>query len=186
MAHVYRNIFIHGLGNVLGDRFVYRNTRSGKTIIARKPSFDDNRMYGETQRTHLSAMLEATTYASFAKVHDVYLNRELATGIVAYTIALADWFAGPKVLQIDVDAWTGAPGERIRVKARDNVAVAAVSVVIRDAQGNVLETGDAMQAETGGAWWIYTTQSRLKMTPFPSVEAIARDLPGNEDSFVIS
>jgi hypothetical protein len=59
-------------------------------------------------------------------------------------------------------------------------------VVIRDAEENVLEMGEAVQSEAGSIWWNYTTKSLVTMTPFPSVEAIAQDLPGNSDSFIIN
>jgi hypothetical protein len=50
----------------------------------------------------------------------------------------------------------------------------------------VLEMGKAVQSAAGSPWWNYTTKSRVTMTPFPLVEAIAQDLPGNQDSFAIS
>ncbi|RPI96102.1 MAG: hypothetical protein EHM40_01925 [Chloroflexi bacterium] len=186
MANIYRNIFIHGLTDILGDRSVYCKTRSGKTILAGKALFDDNWKYMEIQKSHPEAIREAITYADFAKTQEAYLNRELVTGVSAYYTAIIDWFSTPKVLEINVDAWTGRPGQRIRVKARDNVGVAGVSLVIRDQKGNVLETGEAVQAGAGSPWWIYTTRDCANLEPFPCVEAIAWDLPGNCDSFTIS
>jgi hypothetical protein len=186
MANIYRNIFIHGLTDILGDRSVYCKTRSGKTILAGKALFDDNWKYMEIQKSHPAAIREAITYADFAKTQEAYLNRELATGVSAYYTAIIDWFSAPKVLEMNVDRWTGKPGQTIRVKARDNVGVVSVSVVIQDAEGNVLEMGDAVQAKPGSLWWNYTTRSLVTMTPFPCVEATAWDLPGNCDSFTIS
>ena len=185
MANIYRNINIHGLTDVLGGAFMYR-ARSGKTMITKAPLFGGVHRFTRTSKRHPGAILEASTYANFAKTQDVYLNQERTTGISAYYFALADWFTGPRVLEINVDAWTGRIGQTIRVRARDNVRVEAVAVVIRDARGNVLEMGEAVQAEAGGSWWNYTTKSHVKMNPFPSVEAIALDLPGNRDSFTIS
>jgi hypothetical protein len=116
----------------------------------------------------------------------VYITKAKRMGVTPYYIALADWFEAPKVLEINVDSWTGKIGQTIRVKARDNVRVTRVNVVIRDADENILETGEATQSEPGSIWWNYTTQTVIKMTPFPIVEATAYDLPGNSDSFVIS
>jgi hypothetical protein len=58
--------------------------------------------------------------------------------------------------------------------------------MIRDGEENLLEMGEAVQEAAGSSWWKYTTRSSITMEPFPSVEATARDLPGNQDSFVIS
>lgn len=186
MANIYRNIFIRGLTDILGDRSAYCKTRSGKIIPVGKALFDDNWKYMEIQKSHPAAMREAIIYADFAKTQAAYLQRELATGVSAYYIAIVDWFEAPEVLEINVDAWTGKPGQTICVKARDNVLVAGVSVVIRDLDENVLEMGEAVPTEAGSPWWKYTTRSYITMEPFPLVEATARDLAGNQDSFAIS
>lgn len=140
----------------------------------------------KTQMSQQEAFREATTYADFAKSREVYINKAKGTGVTAYNIAITDWFCAPKVMEIDVDNWTGEIGQTIRVKAKDNVLVARVAVVIRDANESVLEEGEAVQSEAGSAWWNYTTQSLVTMSPFPIVEATAQDLPGNTDSFAIS
>ncbi|RPJ23549.1 MAG: hypothetical protein EHM33_20580 [Chloroflexi bacterium] len=186
MANIYGNIFIHGLADLLGDQFADCRTRSGKTILATNPMFDDDRECAETKESHQDALREATTHANFARRQEVYVNKARGNGATAYSIALIDWFGVPEVLEINVDRWTGKPGQTIRVKARDNVLVAGVTVVIRDAGDNALEIGEAMQSEAGSPWWNYTTRSQVTMNPFPSVEATAWDLPGNCDSFVIS
>jgi ABC-type uncharacterized transport system YnjBCD substrate-binding protein len=186
MAKVHNNIFVRGLSGAIGDQFVIRNTRSGKTIIANKPRFDDHREFTEKQKTHQDACREATTYARFTKTQPMYIEMAKGTGATAYNIAISDWFGAPKVLEINVDDWTSEIGQTIHVKARDNVKVARVAVIIRDANEKILEMGAAVQSEEGSVWWTYTTQALVTMTPFPSVEAIAQDFPGNTDSFVIS
>jgi hypothetical protein len=185
MAKLYNNISVFPLASASADQFVNPKTSLGKTILASKPRFDDARKYSET-KTHQAAIREATTYAIFAQTQKTYSNKAKGKGVTAYYIALADWFCAPKVLEINVDDWTGKIGQTIRVKAKDNVRVARVSVVIRDTEENVLEMGEAVQSEAGSAWWNYTTKSLVKMTPFPIVEAIAHDLAGNSDSFAIS
>ena len=179
MANVYRNISIHGLGDLVCK------TRSGQDLNAGRRRYNDIPEYTGTELSHQDAVRKATTYASFASRHELYLDRAVETGAAPYSIALLDYLEAPRVLQIDVDAWTGEIGQTIRVKARDSVGVAAVSLVIRDAQGNLLETGDAVQAGAGSPWWHYMTRARIPVTPFPGVEAIARDLPGNQTSFTI-
>jgi ABC-type uncharacterized transport system YnjBCD substrate-binding protein len=186
MAKVRNNIFVRGLSGAIGDQFVIRTTRSGKTIIANKPRFDDQREFTEKQKTHQDAFREATTYAKFAKTQPLYIEMAKRSGSTAYNIAISDWFGAPQVLEINVDNWTGEMGQTIRVKARDNVKVARVAVVIRDANEKILEMGAAVQSEEGTVWWTYTTQALVPMTPFPTVEAIAQDLPGNTDSFIIN
>jgi len=185
MANVYGNPFARGCRGVFGQQFVIHQTRSGKTIIAGTPVFDDNGAYTEGQPMHEVAVRDAAIYACFAENLEAYVCRAKKLGTTAYALAVADWYGAPRVLEIDVDCWAGNAGETIRVKARDNVMVASVTLVIRDAHGQILEMGEALQSETGSAWWNYTTQSLIPMTPFPRVQAIALNLPGNRDSFTI-
>jgi hypothetical protein len=186
MANIHNHIFIHRLANTSEDAFLFRREHSAKTILADKPLLNEYGECSEAPKTHPSAIRQATTYANFAMTQETYIKKAKRTGATAYYVALADWFCGPKVLEINVDNWTGEIGQTILVKARDNLKVARVSVVIRDAAEKVLETGEAVQTEPGSTWWKYTTHSLVKMTPFPIVEAMAQDLAGNSDSFVIS
>lgn len=186
MAELYNHIFMLGSNGLADDQFANGKIRLGKNIFAKKSIFNDNRIYVETEKTLEASVREATTFANFACSQEVYVNEAKQTGVAAYSIAIADWFGSPKVLEIDVDGWTGKIGQTIRVKARDNVMVSSVSVVIRDEDENVLEMGEAVQSAAGSAWWNYTTKSLVRMTPFPIVEATAEDLPGNSDSFAIS
>lgn len=186
MANIYRNIYMRGLNE--GEQAVYCTTHSGKTIFVNGYRSDGNWKYMSMSipKRHPAAIRAAAMYASFAKTQDVYIALECETGVSAYTHAIADWFGTPKVLEINIDGWTGHIGQTIRVKARDNIMVAAVTVVIRDAQKNFLEMGEAVQPEAGSRWWNYRTQTRVNMSPFPTVAAIIQDLPGNRDAFVIS
>lgn len=186
MDSIDRNQFTHGRRNTFGRQFVMHQTGSGKSIIASKPLFDENPSYTETGSMRQAAIRDAGTYASFAQTQDIYLRKAEEAGTTPYTLAVADWYGAPRVLEIDVDNWTGRTGEIIRVKAKDNVCVARVTVVVRNARGEVLEMGEAVQSKEGSSWWDYITQASVPLTPFPTLQAIAFDLPGNRDSFIIS
>lgn len=184
MARLYSNIVILGSDGLMRGQYADRKSRLEKSILSSKPMFDNYRK--EATKVHEIAIRESTTYANFSQTQDVYISRAKRLGVTPYYIALADWFEAPRVLEINVDSWTGKIGRTIRVKARDNVMVARVTVVIRDADENVLEMGEATLSEPGSPWWNYTTKSVVQMTPFPTVEATAYDLPGNVDLFAIS
>ncbi len=185
MTNTYRNIPIHGLIDILGEQSASYKTCSGKIILVGKSIVDERRKSTKIKQTHQDALRKATTYANFARRQETYINKARDKGVTAYSIAIVDWFGTPKVLVVSVDAWTGKPGQTIRVKAKDNIQVTGVTVVIRDARGNVLETGEAVPSKTGSSWWKYTTRTSIPMTPFPRVEATARDLAGNQNTFIL-
>ena len=186
MARLYSNIVILGSNGLVGGQFGNRKARLEKSLLASKPLLDDYPRANESKKAYEAAVRESTTYANFAQTQDVYIKKAKRTDVTPYYIALADWFEAPKVREINVDDWTGKIGQTIRVKARDNVLVARVTVVISDADENLLEMGEATQSEPGSIWWNYTTKRLARMTPFPIVEVTAYDLPGNSDTFVIS
>lgn len=186
MANVYGNQFARRRGGVCSQELLIHQTRSGKTIVADMPISDNDMTYMEGQRMHHAALRIAATYACFAENMEAYICLAQQLGTTAYSVAFADWYSAPRVLEIDVDRWTGNPGETIRVKARDHRMVTSVMLAVRDPQGQLLEMGKALQSEAGSTWWNYTTQSRVPMTPFPTIQATAFNLPGNIDSFTIS
>jgi len=183
MAKVENNIFVRGLSGAVGDQFVIRRTRSGKTIIANKPHFVEDRVFSPAQRTHQDSFREASSYAKRAQ--DVYIQKAKETDSIAYNLAISEWFGRPQILEIDVKGWTGTPGQSIRVKARDNFKVARVTVAIRAAEGKTLEAGEAVPSAGGSPWWTYTTQARVTLTATPTVAGTAQDLPGNTDTLVV-
>jgi hypothetical protein len=177
MAKVYNNIFVRGLTGAVGDQFVIRKTRSGKTIIANKPMFGEDRQYTETQKNQQQAFRKATTYAKFARNQQVYIDKAKGTNLSAYNIAVADWFGKPEVLEIDTSDWTGQIGQTIYVQAQDNIQVMHVQVTIDDGNGTTFEEGQAVQAD--GLWWHYTTRSAVSLASPVRIVATAQDRPGN-------
>jgi hypothetical protein len=71
MAKVRNNIFVRGLSGAVGDQFVIKTTRSGKTIIANMPTFGEDRIFSEAQTSHQSAFREASAYARSSKTQPV-------------------------------------------------------------------------------------------------------------------
>lgn len=181
MAQVHNNIFVRGLTGPVGDQFVIRRTRSGKTIVANKPTFDPNREFSTSQKSHQQAFREAAAYAKSAKTQPVYVERAKATNSIPYNVAISDWFGKPEVLNIDISSWTGEMGQVIRVKAQDNVKVTRVHVMIRadNSRATALEEGEAVQIDPNGLLWLYTTKTVVPMIPGTRLDVMAEDLPGN-------
>ena len=186
MAKVHNNIFVRGLTGAVGDQFVIRKTRSGKTIIANKPVFDENREFTENQKSHQKAFQQAAEYARWAREQQVYILKAAGTALTSYNVAVADWFHAPEVLEIDTSGCTGQKGQTIRVRAIDDVMVTHVAVVIKGANEAVLEQGEAIPSQQDRTLWIYSLKSDVPMTPAPYVFATAEDLPGHQSRMAVS
>jgi hypothetical protein len=185
MANISRHISFYRLTDLVHDPFGNYQTVSGKLISVPAVSYYHDGDLVKTRKQSLSRLRRAATYASFAQGQDIYVNKALQYGASGYSMALMDFLGPPKVLEIDVSAWTGQIGERIRVKARDNVAVAGMLVIIRDVHGSLLEAEQAAPRDLGSAWWLYTTRSKVNLEPFPKVQVIVRDHAGNRGSLTL-
>lgn len=180
MAKVLRNIVMQGLSGSLGGQLVFRQSRSGHTIVCSKPSFNPNRTFSVAQQAHQDAFREAAAYAQSAKEDAVYVQKAASLAIRPYNLALADWFHAPELLDIDLNGWNGQVGQIIRVKAMDDVQVTQVMVVIRDGHDVVLEQGAATQVDS--LWWEYITTTAVSGNL--KVLASAKDLPGHDAEMV--
>jgi len=176
MAKVRNNMLVRGLSGAVGDQFVIRKDKAGRTIVGNMPEFDEKRPFSEAQVAHQEAFKEAAAYGKGAKGQDVYAVKAEGTPLTPYNVALADWFHEPEIKEIDLSGWDGQAGQVIRIEAVDDVQVKQVTVVITDEAGTVLEHGAAVK-EADGLWWDYTTTQAASGTP--KVIASAEDLPGH-------
>ena len=178
MAKVHNNIFVRGLTGAVGDQFVIRRTKSGRTIIANKPIFDENREFSDGQKAQQEAFRQATVYAKVARTQPVYVERANGTDLTPYNMAMADWFGQPEVLELNASGWTGQSGQTVQIRAQDDTLVTRVQVVIHN-NGTVLEQGEAVRSEVDGLLWTYTTTSDVPTSPAPLLDANAYDMAGN-------
>lgn len=176
MAKNRNNMLLRGISGSLGDQFVIRKDKAGRTIVANKPQFDENRQFTENQKANQEAFREAAAYAKATQRENIYIDKAKGTPRSAYNIAFADWFHKPQIKKLDVTHWNGGAGQAIRIMALDDVQVTQVSVVITDANGTVLEQGNAQPDEAG--WWTYMTTKAASGTR--RLQIAARDMPGNQ------
>jgi hypothetical protein len=177
MATVRQNLVIEGLSGLLGDQLVFKRDRAGRTIVSRKPNFE-NRVFSESQKRHQSRFQEAAAYAkTAAKTEPIYAKLAAGTIKSAYNVAVADWFNPPEVSEIDVRGYTGRAGETIRAKVTDDVRVERVDVVIAVDGDVVVEQGQMTHKQ--GLWYTYTTTADCPAGP-TRVIVTGLDLPGHE------
>ncbi len=138
-------------------------------------------LHNYSEKAQHEAIRLASTYASFAQNETLYAHKAIGTSLSAYSVAMADYFGKPQVLGIDISSWTGEIGQRILIRARDNITVLRVRVMIRENSDSesALDAGEAVQSKTDGLLWTYTTTTRVPQTPGTRLDIFAYDLPGN-------
>jgi hypothetical protein len=174
MAKVNGNLFLDRLNGSLGDQFVVKKGRGGRTIICKKPTFREDRKFSPAQLARQQAFREAAAYARTHKLNPVYIEKAQGSGKCSYNVAIGDYLHPPEILEVDLSAWSGETGQVLRIRARDDVQVKQVTVTIGDEADNVLEQGEAV--EVGALWWEYTTTTTTSGNAKVILRAL--DLPG--------
>ena len=170
MAKVIKNVAMQGLSGSLGN-LVIRHMRDGSTRVCTRPDFS-RRVFSQGQKDHQSRFQRAAGYArDAANMYPVYAELAKGTTKNAYNWALSDWFNPPVIHRIERE------DGHIRVQASDNVMVTKVRVTIMNAEGKVLEEGEANQVDT--IWWDYVS------TTEGTIEAVAWDLAENQTKMVL-
>ena len=176
MAKVNHNVVVEGLSGAVGQQLVFKRGKAGRTIVAYKPRFNENRVFTAPQLAQQLAFRQAAAYAHTAQVNPLYITKAKGTPHSAYNLAIADWFTPPDIMDLDLSGYTGQAGQVIRVKALDDVQVKSLSIVIADDAGSVIEQGPATTLDSLA--WVYTTTA-VAAGAHPRVQATAQDLPGH-------
>ena len=167
MAKVDLNKLIQSIHGKVGD-LVFREMPDGSIVVSKVPTRKKKKGTPAQLAYRNGTFKGRTQWAKWAQ-HKYPIYAELAAGrplLTAYNMAISD-AAHPPVIHSVL-----RKDGRIRVQAWDEILVAGVKVTVRDAQGQLLEAGDARQVEKD--WWEYTPQAEGR------VSASAWDLPGNQ------
>ena len=104
---------------------------------------------------------------------------EKAEGLVtAFNVAVADFMHAPHIDEIDLTGYTGQAGDTIRVRATDDFKVTQVRVTITNADGTLVEEGDAVQQENT-IDWVYSATAVNESTEGDKIVVSATDKPGH-------
>lgn len=182
MAHSNNSVVTGRFQGTLGKEIVFRDW-DGKTVVAKAPKRRKGQPTPEQAETQEKFLL-ASRYAKAVitgqdpGIRDAY-GAVLKPRQNIYSRALEDFISPPKVVSITTSDYTGAVGNKIKVRATDDFRVTVVIVEIRTANGTLLERGNAV-LQANGLDWIYTATQANNPLAGSKIKAIATDVPGNE------
>jgi hypothetical protein len=178
MAKLIPNPAAGELSGSVGD-LVFARYKTGVIVARKRPVRRTEKRSGEI--ANQQGFARAVEYASsvWKTQPDLQARYHAAAreqGRQGFNLAKADFRLPPKVQEIELELYTGNPGEVIRVIATDDFEVKAVGVVIRDLNGGLIEQGAAVQED--GAW-VYRAQTQVPAGQTVVIEAAAADHPGH-------
>lgn len=185
MALIKENDLTEGMSGKFGRKIVFRVVK-GQTVASRRSTLE--RPTTEKQLAHRERFQRAAKYAK-AKMKDPVakaLYKEMAGDKAfanPFAAAIRDFMVPPKVLDVDISAFTGGAGSIIPVKVSDNEKIIRMKVAFKGANDAVIESGEATYT-AGDVEWIYVTTQALPSLVGVTIEVAAIDRPGNETTFV--
>ncbi|HUR66898.1 MAG TPA: hypothetical protein VMZ03_11180 [Chitinophagaceae bacterium] len=187
MAHANNSIITGKFKGALGKQLVFREWQ-GKTIVSKAPkprTGDPTPAQAQTQEKFLLASRYAKAVMASA---DQGLFQAYAKAVRprqnAYCRAMEDFLSSPVIKNIDTRNYSGAPGNKIVVRALDDFRVTDVRVEIYDAAGSLIDAADAVQ-NINGIDWTYVVTVAHPIVAGTTVKAVATDVPGNEGSLEV-
>lgn len=178
MAKSLNNTITYGLSGKFGEQIVFRQV-NGNTLVCKSPIGR-----GESsakQKQQQEKFKKASLYAKNT-LEDPVLSAEYALeakrrkGLSAYNVAVADYLTSPTIDKVDVSAYTGNVGEKIKIQAYDDYKVKAVKVYIHTSDSSLVEEGEAILQ---GIEWIYTVQTENTNLSGSKITIQVMDMPGN-------
>ncbi|MGC3947019.1 MAG: hypothetical protein QM762_21295 [Chryseolinea sp.] len=175
------NPAMKGASGTLGGALTYRRV-GDRTIVAQKGKKREK--LSAKQEVQVASFTKASSYAKRALMKPE-MKALYERGIDkkkhitnAYTVAIQDFLKPPVIHEIDTKDYSGEAGQLIRVRASDNFKVKSVTVSVANAEGEMVETGEALERGKKGLWR-YTTTIRRMIVKGSMITAVARDYADN-------
>jgi hypothetical protein len=180
MASFSANVIWQWFLNLMEGPFHLRTVNGKLQFIPRRGS---PKKWSGLQKQNRNKFEEAAAFAN--RVQDDpelskrYQARTTKKKHSAYHVAFTDFLKPPKIHEIEANYYRGKIGDKISVRAYDDFKVVAVHITITDAQGRLIEEGDAHQNDLFTRWIYKATVANPKRGG-TVVNATAFDLPGNK------
>jgi len=177
MAKQVGNVVTHGISGKIGGLLVFRQV-DGQTVISKMPQM--SKKVSAKQKAHRKHFQRAVVYSNVIAAdpeQKAMYEAAAKKGQTARNVAVADMLNAPDIENIDLSGYNGQIGDVIRIEATDDFAVKEVKVIITNADGTLVEEGDA-QVDAGLIWVYTATQTNDDMNG-DKIEILASDIPGN-------
>jgi hypothetical protein len=177
MADIFLHNFVERIRGKFG-RIVVKQM-FGRTFIARPPTVttaEPSVAQVDTRKrfAKASAYAKAALKSPTARAYYTAAAKAKQTGLFA--VAAGDYLKSPTVDEINLDEYKGLVGDKLTILALDDVGVTSIDVAIRVADGSYIEQGPASNADGP---WVYTATTQLPPGQQVTIEAFAKDRPGN-------
>ena len=180
------NFIVAGLSGTFAGIGTFHK-RGRKTFLRKiraKPSVPDSKEQVAVKKRFAEYIKYAKAAIKDPEIKAAYA-RAAKPGRTAFNRAVTDASLPPKIGKIDTGNYHGQPGDYLIIEATDDFKVIAVQICIHNANGHLIEQGDAiMQINTVD--WLYAVTVANEPFAGSKITATATDLPGNKTSLTVT
>jgi hypothetical protein len=180
------NFIVQGFSGTLAKLGTFHR-RGGKTFLRKiraKPSVPDSKEQTAIKKRFAEYIKYAKAAIKDPEIKAAYA-RAAKPGRTAFNRAVTDASNPPKIRKIDTANYHGHPGDHLIVEATDDFKVTAVQICLHNANGDLIEQGDAILQINRGDW-LYVVREENEPFAGSKITATATDLPGNKTSLTVT
>ena len=177
MAKVAGNMVLVGVSGMIGNQLVIRQA-DGRIIMSQAPvpsTKPPSELQAEGRLNFQSGVIYAKGVYSDPAKKALY-EAKVKPGTSAFNVAVADFLKAPNIDEIDLGNYNGTAADTIRVRVTDDFQVVKVTVTIHNADGTLVEEGEAVQQENV-IDWLYTVTADNPSLEGDRIEIRAWDRP---------
>lgn len=161
MARIDEGSPFYGTRGRIGN-LIFRTGRYGTTVSI-APDKKAFKKKNKRKLMSLSPLSRAIEYARKqirnSESYEMYQSGVNMEKRSAYMVALKDFLTAPTIISIETSHYAGGIGERIGIHVTDDFRVKRVVLVIRNARGDVVESGEAIALPEGFERWAYVART---------------------------
>jgi hypothetical protein len=181
MANVKLNALVDGVSGKVGKNIVLRQ-RGGRTLLGTKP--EASLIVSDKQKAQRQQFAQASRFAKGILLNDEAKKEyaELAKTdefLTPYSAAVADFLNNPEITLVDITGYTGKAGDKIIARTGDDFKIISMKVSLQQADGSVIESGDAVSNGASRLEWGYTAIQNVAALTGLKVVITAQDRPGH-------
>ena len=167
-----------GYSGAIG-KIVYRNYK-GRTIACLKPS--SKRTLSQAEINTRERFTQAAAYGKLALANPatraLYEQIAKEKDVPVFSVCVADFFHAPSIELLGFGNYNGQIGSSIQILTADDVGVVSVNVTLKNGQGNLIESGNAVEYPVGTGQWSYTATAAVASGTSVTAYVTAADRPG--------
>jgi hypothetical protein len=186
MARSKDNVLTQGLSGSIAGLMTFRQ-RAGKTVVTkmRRRTPASKSPQAVAVRERFRAALNYALIAIKDPETKAFYQSKASAGQSAFNMAFKDAVTPPVIHSINTVNYHGAGADTITVQAIDPFKVVSVKVSIKEADGTLLEEGNAVQ-QSNTVDWLYTATKANAGLTGSKVTAVATGFPGNSSSLEVT